>query len=364
MSTWQDLQNNPRLKKIYDTRLKITKAVREFFWLRDFVEAETPVAVRYASQEPYLQPVNIDVKHPNGKSYPMYLRTSPEYALKKLLAAGYSNIFEIGKCFRNVEDFGGSHNPEFTMLEWYRSPGMLGEIMDDTEALFQFVCKKIHCKELQFNNKKISVNGVWERVTMKALWQKYFDTNLDECLELEPIQQLAKSKGFSFTPEDAYEDIFYKLFLNVIEPELGKDRPTFVYDYPARLCSLSRLCDHDSRYAERFELYIGGLELANAFGELTDAVKQEKNLEADKKLREKLGKPTWPVDPEFIAALKSGIGRELSPMQGGLSALPAEALAKAGGIALGLDRMVVLCTGAQDINEVIFYSLKDQHSNN
>jgi len=346
MSTWQDLKNNPRLKNIYDTRLAIIRAVREFFWSQNFVEAATPIAVRFASQEPYLNPFTVTIKHPSGQEYPFFLHTSPEYALKKLLAVGYQNLFEITQCFRNVEDFGGTHNPEFTMLEWYRSPGKLSDIMDDTEKLFRFVLKKISKAQLEYQGKKIVVNESWERLTMKEVWQKYLGVNLDEYLELATMQNLAAERGYTVATNDAYEDLFFKLFLNEIEPKLGLTKPIFVYEYPARMCSLSRISDRDARYAERFELYIGGLEVANAFGELTNAIKQEKNLEEDKKLRLDLGKSTWPVDPDFISALKSGISKE----KGGLVS----------GIALGLDRMVVLCTGAKDVNEVIFDSIKDQ----
>src|SRR3989338_11633864 len=120
MSTWSDIKNNPRLMRMYETRCEIIRLIREFFWSREFVETETPIAARYASQEPYLNPVPIMIHDPHNARHEMYLRTSPEYALKKLLAAGFEKIFEISKCFRDYESFGGNHNTEFTMLEWYR----------------------------------------------------------------------------------------------------------------------------------------------------------------------------------------------------------------------------------------------------
>ena len=342
MSNWSDLINNPRLKKIHDDRIKILKLIREFFWSQNFVETETPIAVRYPGQEPYLNPIPVEFADPSGKKEKFYLHTSPEFALKKLLGAGYEKIFCITKCFRNFEQFGENHNTEFTMIEWYRAPGSYQEIMDDTENMFKDVAKNLQVEVLKYKDKEVKIFEAWDRMSMKDVWQKYVGVNLDEYLDSKKIKVLAESKGYAVEDNEEYENIFYKIFLNDIEPHLGLERPIFVYDYPAIMTSLSRLCE-DNRYAERFELYIGGLEIANAFGELTDADEQFKRLDEDRQKREKLGKETWPVDPEFISALKSGLGD-----------------GSAGGIALGVDRMVLLFTGAKDLNEVIFQSVADQ----
>ena len=344
MSNWSDLKNNYRLKNIYDTRINILRLIREFFWALDFVEADTPIAVKYPGQEPYLNPISITIHDARSTTHQMYLRTSPEYALKKLLAAGFDKIFEIGKCFRDFESFGGNHNTEFTMLEWYRAPGKYQDIMDDTENLFKYIGRHLEIKKLRNREMEIRVDCQWERLSMKEVWQKFINVNLDNYLEIEKLRNLAKEKGYKTDDSDAYEDIFFKIFLNEIEPYLGNATPVFVYDYPACMASLSRLCERDNRYAERFELYVGGLELANAFGELTDANEQKKRLEKDRELRAKLGKATWPVDEDFINAL---------------AGLPATALVQAG-VALGVDRMVLLFTGAKDLNEVIFGAVADQ----
>ena len=359
MSNWSDLKNNPRLKNIYDTRIKILRLMREFFWSLDFVEADTPIAIKYPGQEPYLNPIPVTIHPPasfgeaeragdtNSIIHKMYLRTSPEYSLKKLLAAGYEKIFEIGKCFRDFESFGGNHNTEFTMLEWYRAPGKYQDIMDDVENLFKYIGRKLEIKKLRNREIEAAIDCEWDRLSMKEVWQKYIGVNLDDYVgvqNIEPLRQLAVARGYQVSDSDAYEDIFFKIFLNEIEPHLGMEKPVFVYDYPARMSSLSRLCQQDNRYAERFELYIGGLELANAYGELTDADEQKVHSEKDRELRVKFGKEIWPVDPDFIAAL---VG------------LPAEALAQAG-VALGVDRMVLLFTEAKDINEAIFQSISDQ----
>lgn len=377
MSSWQDLKNNPRLKKIYEVRCEIIRLTREFFWSQGFVETDTPIALKYPSQEPYLNFFPITVKHPSGDTHQMHLRTSPEFSLKKILAAGFTKVFEIGRCFRNEEAFGGSHNPEFTLLEWYRAPGDYTDFMDDMENLFKYVGSKLDIKILRLparvatpasmpsakpmaarqsvaggKDYKINVDQPWERVSMKDLWQKYAGVNLDDNLTIEQLKGTVREKGYQVNEGEAYEDLFFKIFLNEIEGKLGLDKPTFVCDYPAQMASLSRLCGHDPRYAERVECYIGGLEMCNGFGELTDAKEQKIRLEKDRDLRGKLGKPVWPVDPGFIAALESGI-----PANDGR---PSARFGAAAGVALGLDRMVVLFTGANDINEVIFGSVADQ----
>jgi lysyl-tRNA synthetase class 2 len=341
MSNWQEIKINPRLRKVYDDRIKIIRLIREFFWHNDFLETETPVAVRYPGQEPNLNPVPVIFEDPDGKKEKLFLHTSPEFAMKKLLAAGYEKIFQMTKCFRNNEEFGGLHNTEFTMIEWYRAPGTYQEIMDDTEAVFKYVGEKLPAGKLKYREKEIDIFADWDRMSMKSVWEKYAGVNLDDYLEIEKMKKLALEKNYAVSEGDTYDDLFYKIFLNEIEPKLGLEKPVFVYDYPAQMASLSRLCAKDKRYAERFELYAGGLELANAFGELTDADEQNSRLEADKALRGKSGKDVYAVDPEFISALRSG--------------MPA-----ASGIALGVDRMVLLFTGAKDLNEVIFQSVKDQ----
>lgn len=359
MSTWRELSDNPRLKKIYEERSVIIRAIREFFWQNGFLETDTPLAVRLPGQEPYLNPVPVMLHDPAGKGEQFYLITSPEFSLKKLLAAGFSQIFSLTKCFRDFESFGGTHNTEFTMIEWYRAPGTYQDFMDDMEALFKYVGKKLQVENLKFKNYLIKVDQPWERVSMKEIWQQYVGVNLDECLATEALAKFIQSKGCAVSASDAYEDLFFKIFLNEIEPHLGLERPLFVYDYPAQLASLSRLCEHDPRYAERVECYIGGLELCNGFGELLDANEQKRRLETDQALRAKLGKETWLIDEDFIAALPAAAAR----------AAPAGGIARhssageAAGVALGVDRMVLLFTGAEDINEVIFQSISDQLAN-
>lgn len=341
MTTWHELKDNPQLKEFYQKRAKIISLTRAFFEREGFIETETPIAVALPGQEPELFPVPVTLHNPQGRANRYYLQTSPEFAMKKLLAAGFEKIFQICKCFRDYESFGGLHNPEFTMIEWYRANATYKDIMDDTERLFQFVGGALGTRTVVWSGHAIDIAGAWDRKTMKQVWQEYVGVNLDEYLEESAIRTLARSRGYEVRDGEPYEDVFYKIFLNEIEPKLGAERPVFVCEYPAIMTSLSRICAHDSRYAERFEFYIGGLELANAFGELTDAKEQKNRLEADRAKRSAAGKEIYPVDPDFIAALESGIP-------------------ETGGIALGVDRMVMLFTGSTDINEVIFESAPDR----
>lgn len=336
------------MNDIYKKRLEITRLIREFFWSENFSEVETPVAVRLPGQEPYLNPIPVHFHDPHGSENSYYLQTSPEFSMKKLLASGYEKIFQICKCFRDFEQFGGNHNTEFSMIEWYRAPGKLDEIMDDTEKLFKFVAGNIGVSEVVFKDAKVNITGEWDRVSMREVWEKHIGADLNDYLTDAKLGELARERGFAVQDDEPYEDVFYKIFLNEIESKLGLERPVMIYDYPEQMTSLSQLSKNDPRYAERFELYIGGLELANAFGELTDADEQKKRLEADKTKRSEMGKETWPVDPDFIDAIKeigeAGLARQSET---------------AAGIALGVDRLIMLFTGAKDINEVIFQAVGD-----
>ena len=296
------------------------------------MEVETPLILRLPGQEPYLTPLKVNVKNEKKESFTGYLHTSPEYAMKKMLAAGFDNIFSICKTFRDEESFGGTHNPEFTMIEWYRKNADYFNIMDDTENLFKYISKqKIAGLDEVFSKK---INQTWQRKSMKELWREFVNVNLDDYLTTEKMTVLCREKGFNLTDGLQYEDYFYEIFLNFIEPKLGHDAPVFVYQYPKQMAALSKLSVEDPRYAERFELYIDGLELANAFSELTDATEQRERLVEERELRQISGKDVFDVDDEFIKALEV----ELPPMSG---------------IALGVDRLVQGFLACKNIDNVL-----------
>ncbi len=321
MSHVQHIANH---KKNLDLRWEILRLVREFFWSEQFTEVETPLILRLPGQEPYLSPMKIDIHDEKNQTFPGYLHTSPEYTMKKMLGAGYEKIFSLGKVFRDNESFGGTHNPEFTMIEWYRANTDFNTIMDDCQNLLLSLAKHFQIPDSKFQI---------QRIHMRDLWKKYSDVNLDDYLTRDSMWMLCAQKRYKPAPTESYEDLFFRIFLNEIEPHLGIDNPVIVHHYPLPLAALAKKSDTDHGYAERFELYAGGMEIANAFSELTDANEQMARLIKEKEERRALGKVVYDIDLEFIEALKT---------------MPPSA-----GIALGIDRLVQLFTGCKNINDVI-----------
>jgi lysyl-tRNA synthetase class 2 len=244
-----------------------------------------------------------------------------------MLGAGFEKIFSLCKVYRDYESFGGTHNPEFTMIEWYRAGKDMFAIMQDVEELFAFIDERLQNRKCKIENRK------FERLHMRDVWDRYAGVNLDEYLERDQMFALCEQKGYHPRADEPYEDLFYRIFLNEIEPHLGVSSPTILHHYPACMAALSRLSPVDPRYAERFEVYIGGLELANCFSELVDPVEQLKRLQKDQEDRKQACKDVFPIDMEFIEALKT---------------MPPSA-----GIALGVDRLTQLFTGCKNIDDVL-----------
>ncbi|MBI4098703.1 MAG: hypothetical protein HY437_01560, partial [Candidatus Magasanikbacteria bacterium] len=214
MATWQQLKDNPQLKKYYQKRTEIIRLIREFFWRDGFVETDTPVAVALPGQEPELSPVPVTLHDEKGAPRKFYLQTSPEFAMKKLLAAGFEKIFQVCKCFRDYESFGGLHNPEFTMIEWYRANATYTDIMDDTERLFKYVAGELNVRAVAWNGHEIAITEAWDRKTMRDVWREYVGVDLNEYLEAPSMRELARGRGYAVAEDEPYEDIFYKIFLN------------------------------------------------------------------------------------------------------------------------------------------------------
>ncbi len=312
-------------KDILEKRASIVRAIREFFWQADFLEMETPLLLARPGQEPYLSPMSVSLHNEKGEAFTGYLHTSPEYALKKMLGAGFTKIFSLTKTFRDYESFGGTHNPEFTMIEWYRANEGFESLMDDCEALWKYIAGILGEQE------KGAL--VWERLHMNEAWERYAQASLHEHLTREGMAELCKKKGYAAQETDTYDDLFFKIFLNEIEPNLGKNRATILHHYPLSMAALSRVSVADPRYAERFELYIQGVEIANAFGELTDPAEQRRRLEVEQTFRRDSGKDVFPLDDEFIEALRT--------------------MPPSSGIALGVDRLIQLFLDKKNINDVL-----------
>jgi lysyl-tRNA synthetase class 2 len=316
-------------KNDLESRSQIIRLMRDFFWSQDFTEVETPLLVRLPGQEPNLSPMPVSFHNEKNILYSGYLHTSPEYAMKKMLAAGFTKIFSICKCFRDHESFGGLHNPEFTMIEWYRTQADFTKIMDDIDGLLRYLISHLSFKipSLLANFEKC------ERIHMRDLWQKYIGINLDSYLDRSSLYQLCLEKKYNVKKDEKYEELFYRIFLNEIEPHLGEKNPTIVHHYPGPMAALAKLSDTEPGYAERFELYLNGIELANAFSELTNSEEQLTRLEQEQKERQKMKKDTYDIDKEFIKAV---------------ALMPPSA-----GIALGVDRLIQIFTGCKNIDDVL-----------
>ncbi|HKC04719.1 MAG TPA: elongation factor P--(R)-beta-lysine ligase [Patescibacteria group bacterium] len=312
MKTWQKIKDNPELLEKYLVREKVIDIIRKFFKDQNFHEVQTPTLVPIPSIEPNLEVFETELRTSKGERRDGFLIMSPEFSIKKLLAAGIGNCFEIAKCFRNDEEVSKLHSPEFTMLEWYRINADYKDIMNDFEQLFLKIVGK---DKLIYQGETYDITLPWPRISVAEAFQKF-----------------AKKDVLEVGDED-----FYKIFFNDIEPELAKShKPFFIYDYPISQASLSRPKDEDPRFAERFEVFLAGVELGNCFSELTDAKEQKKRFESDLALRQAQGKTDYPIDEDLIKALETG----LPPVSG---------------IAVGVDRLIMLVVDVPNISDTMFF---------
>lgn len=345
----------PNLK----ARNRVIYAARDFFNNQGFMEVETPALQISPGLEPHLKAFSTYLENPlksggdwgenadKSKESMMYLHTSPEFCMKKLLVAGLPKIFQMAKVFRNGEK-SPTHHPEFTMLEWYRAGADYKVLMDDCEELFKAVANATEVKEFKYNGLTSSPFEKWERISVADAFEKYAGIDLFATIDYgedenpNPNRFISESKniGINANSGDSWDDVFFKVFLELIEPKLGIGSPTILYDYPVCMAALSRVKSDNSRIAERFEIYVCGMELANAFSELTDAKVQKERFEFDMDLKEKLYGERYPIDNDFIDALQYG-------------------MPESAGIALGIDRLVMLAVGADDIADVLWASVAE-----
>lgn len=323
-------------KPYLETRMRVIKAVRAFFDEQDFWEIETPILQVCPVMDTHIHAFKTDILGLDlQKERELYLHTSPEFAMKKLMVAGVKDLYQICHVFRNGE---GSklHSPEFTMIEWYRSDAGYEEIMDDCVDLLRTTAKKLGITEYSFGGHTADPFKDWQKISVTQAFDEYANISLAACLEdRDALAQAAQEQGIRITNSDNWDDLFHAVMAEKIEPHLGMGAPTILYDYPASMASLSRRKPDDPHFAERFELYVCGVELANAFGELTDAKEQRTRFIEEMDIKEKLYGERYPIDEEFLEALEYG-------------------LPESGGIALGIDRLVMLASGADDIDQVLW----------
>ncbi len=319
-------------------RGRIVAAIRGFFAERDFVEVETPILQRSPGNEVHLSAFATERIAPDGCRDRLYLHTSPEFACKKLVAGGVPRLFTLAKVFRNGER-SRLHHPEFTMLEWYRANETYDTLIDDCSALMRLAAAAAGTDVLGFDGETVDPAAPVERVSVAEACRRH---GIDVLATLadpdrpdrEMLAAMARAAGVRVAGDDTWSDVFTRILVDRVEPAVGRGRAAALTEYPAPEAALARRKPGDPRVAERFELFACGVELANAFGELTDADEQRRRFTADMDEKQRRYGERYPVDEDLLAAV---------------AAMPPTS-----GIALGLDRLVMLATGARRIEDVLW----------
>jgi lysyl-tRNA synthetase class 2 len=344
MKNWIKLKNDQDFLKTFLVREQVIHAIRDFFKTEGFHEVDTPLLVQNPGTEPYLEVFKTQLKTLNYPNKDAYLSTSPELFMKKLLSSGLGNIYTICKSFRNDEGLSSFHNHEFTILEWYRVEADYLDIMQDCENLLLFILNKLKLNKnnniLNYQNNDYDLSAPWERISVSDAFNIYAGIQKDEMLEKDKLVLAAKNKGYAVTNSTTWEQAYNQILLNEIEPHLGKNKPTILYDYPISQAALSKKKKNDPRFAERFEFYIGGIELGNAFSELTNPKEQKSRMVSELKERKNLGKEEYKIDNDFIKALEMG-------------------MPNTGGIAVGVDRLVMLFSDSASIKDTLLFPVDD-----
>ncbi|MBW0002288.1 MAG: EF-P lysine aminoacylase GenX [Hyphomicrobiales bacterium] len=327
---------------VLHARARAVHAIRRWFETQGFVEVETGILQASPGNETHLHALATTIEMPSGDRRQLYLHTSPEFACKKLLAAGENRIFTLARVFRDKER-GALHHPEFTMLEWYRANAGYEALMDDCAALLGTAARACGAVSLRWRGREADPFAAPERLSVCEAFFRFAGIDLASALDApsdearEKLAVAAGAAGIRVAQDDDLSDIFSRIVTEKIEPHLGIGNATILFDYPISQAALARPKPSDPRFAERFELYACGVELANAFGELIDAREQRRRFEADMAEKERRYGERYPIDEDLLAAL------DLMP--------------PTSGIALGLDRLLLLATGAARIEDVIWTPL-------
>ena len=319
----------PRRWAAARVRQSFYASLRETLGRLGYLEVETPCLVAAPGMEPHITAFEVPFVPETdvGRRRTLYLHTSPEYAMKRLLAEGTGPIFQICKVFRNGE-VSRTHNPEFTLLELYRPNADMAGVMADLETT-------LAAADVALGSSGFFSRTPYQRLTVREAVRKALDIDLARCPDAESLAAAARGLDIQGPEGESYEDVFFRLFLERVEPGLGSERPTYLTEYPAPMASLARLKPGDTSVAERFELYARGMELANGFSELTDGVEQRRRLLEEQVRRQTKGREVYPLDEEFLEA----VGR----------------MPPSGGVAVGLDRLLMLYTGAERIEDVLLF---------
>lgn len=339
-SPWWNSERHRDRKAFLDARRAIQRKLRDWFFQEGFVEVETGVLQVSPGNETHLHALQTVLQDGHGQTRTRYMRTSPEFACKKLLAAGEKRIFEFARVFRGREE-GPLHLPEFTMLEWYRAREAYESVMQDCVAVIQATAEAAGSRQFVFRERSVDPYAEPERLGVAEAFLRHAGIDLLATIDggtgdRDALAHAAAEK-IRIADDDDWSDIFSKILVGLVEPHLGQGRMTLLTDYPAPEAALARLDARDPRVAERFEVYACGVELANGYGELTDPIQQRARFHAAMNERQRRYGERYPIDEEFLEAL--------------------DAMPDASGLALGFDRLVMLAAGAQRVEQVIWTPL-------
>ena len=317
-------------------RADVMKHTRSFFESRGFIGVDTPTFMTVPDTTPALRSFRTEFVDEEGGSQPFYLQTSPEHYMKRLLSAGCERIYQICRFYRNGERY-DTHHPEFTGLEWYEAFADYESIMETTEAYVAALAESIvHSSRISYQRTEIDLRPPWPRYRVRDFFLDRSGIDLDKCDSRDEFAAAVRAKGYEARADDTWDDLFHRVFLTKVEPALPAGQPVFLTEYPARLPSLARHVPGDDRYVERFELYMGGLELANAFTELNDPVEQRRRFEAELRKNRAAEGYEGGVDEALLAALEYG-------------------MPPSGGIAFGLDRLAMVFADVPTIDPMILF---------
>jgi lysyl-tRNA synthetase class 2 len=328
-SPWWSPERRADRLPFLEARGRITRAVRGWFDGRGFAEVETAALQISPGNEAHLHAFATEALTTAGEGRAMYLHTSPEFACKKLLASGEREIFTLAKVWRNRER-GPLHHPEFTMLEWYRTGAAYEVLMEDCATLLAVAAEAAGTGRLRWREREADPFAEPERLTVAQAFERYAGVDLFG----EDLAAQARARGIRVAADDTWADVFSRIMVEKVEPNLGQGRATILCEYPVSEAALARPKPGDPRVAERFELYACGVELANCFGELTDPVEQRARFEIEMAEKARLYGERYPIDEDFLAALAI-----MPPASGG---------------AMGFDRLVMLAAGARRIEQVLW----------
>jgi lysyl-tRNA synthetase class 2 len=333
-SPWWSPDRHRDRRPFLKARGAIVRAMRDWFEGQGFVETETAALQVSPGNEAHLHAFASEAVAPGGERRTLYLRTSPEFAAKKLLAAGETRTFELARAWRNRER-GPLHHPEFTLLEWYRAGAPYEQLMEDCAQLLALAAETAGTRRFAFGGREIDPLAPPERITVAEAFQAFAGVDLLASLgDREALAAAARAAGVRVAADDTWSDVFSRVLVAKVEPRLGEGRASLLCEYPSDEAALARPKPSDPRVAERFELFACGVELANCFGELTDPAEQRRRFEAEMAEKARLYGERYPIDEDFLAALA-----QMPPASGG---------------ALGFDRLVMLAAGATHIEQVLW----------